>query len=181
MCNSDLLIRHHQLKNFISTTDPDFIYYASEQDIYALHTKSRKRELIASLPWEPQCLDAGFGWICVGGSINGRCAFIDINNDSLGDEGDGDRTSHHHAEVDALLPLDLDPESRLLAHSFLQRSQSAAGSNGRKKPLVQIHEVGGSIVNSVTVHRLKSEQQGLEDEIVAVMTWVWERSSTMQD
>ena len=177
MCNSNFFIRHHQLKNFISTTDPDFIYYASEHDIYALHTKSRKRELIASLPWEPQCLDAGFGWICVGGSTNGRCAFIDINEDNLDDEGAGDRISHHHAEVDALLPLDLDPESRLLAHSFLQRSQSAASSNSRKKPLVQIHEVGGSIVNSVAVHRLRSEQEGLEDEVVAVMTWVWERSS----
>lgn len=78
-------------------------------------------------------------------------------------------SSSHPLEVDALLPLDLDPGSRLLAHSFLQRSQTAH-TTGRRKPEVQIHEVGGSIVNSVTVHRLLSDQKGLEDEVVAVLT-----------
>ena len=86
-------------------------------------------------------------------------------------ERDREITSSHALEVDALLPLDLDPGSRLLAHSFLQRSQTTP-TTGRRKPEVQIHEVGGSIVNSVTVHRLLSDQKGLEDEVVAVLTWV---------
>lgn len=90
------------------------------------------------------------------------------DNDS---ERDRENTSGQALEVDALLPLDLDPGSRLLAHNFLQRSQTTHAA-GRRNPEVQIHEVGGSIVNSVTVHRLLSNQKGLEDEVVAVLTWV---------
>lgn len=128
--------------------------------------------MIASLPWKPQCLDAGHGWICVGGSDHGRCAFVNTHEESS--KGSRDRAFQHHAEVDALLPLELDPESRLLAHNFLhQRSQtfaSAASAASRGKVEVQIHEVGGSIVNSVTIHRLRSDRQGFEDETVAVLT-----------
>ena len=86
-------------------------------------------------------------------------------------ERDRGSTSGQALEVDALLPLDLDPGSRLLAHNFVQRGQPTHAA-GRRKPEVQIHEVGGSIVNSVTVHRLLSNQKGLEDEVVAVLTWV---------
>ena len=160
--------RHHQLKNFISTTDPNIIYYASEHEIYALHLSSRKRELITSLPWKPQCLDADQGWICVGGSENGRCAFIYLGEEEVTDSGD--RPLNRHAEVDALLPIDLDPESRVLAHSFLQRRESFATPASPRKPEIQFHEVGESIVNSVTIHRLCSNQEGFEDEVVAVLT-----------
>lgn len=167
--------RHHQLKNFISTTKENIIYYASQHEIYALHISKQKRELIASLPWKPQCLDAGYGWICVGGSDSGRCAFVNTHDECP--KGGGDGSIPHHVEVDALLPLELDPESRLLAHNFLQqRNQtfaSAASTTSvapRGKAEVHIHEVGGSIVNSVTIHRLRSDREGFEDEIVAVLT-----------
>lgn len=89
-------------------------------------------------------------------------------------EGGRDRAFHHHAEVDTLLPLELDPESPLLAPNFPhQRSQTfppTSSAPSRGKAEVQIHEVGGSIVNSVTVHRLRSDREGFEDEIVAVLT-----------
>lgn len=164
--------RHHQLKNFISTTKQNIIYYASQHEIYALHISTRKRELIARLPWKPQCLDAGHGWICVGGPDSGRCAFVNTREE--GSNGSGERPFQHHAEVDALLPLELDPESRLLAHNFLrQRSQtyaSAMSAASRGKVEVQVHEVGGSIVNSVTIHKLRSDREGFGDEIVAVLT-----------
>lgn len=87
-------------------------------------------------------------------------------------ERDRETTSNHPLEVDALLPLDLDPGSRLLAHSFLLQRSQTTHTIGRRKPEVQIHEVGRSIVNSVTVHRLLSNQKELEDEVVAVLTWV---------
>lgn len=105
----------------------------------------------------------------MGGGREGRCAFISVGEENVDNERDRDTTSAHPLEVDALLPLDLDPGSRLLAHSFLQRSQTTHNS-GRRRPEVQIHEVGGSIVNSVTIHRLLSDQKGLEDEVVAVLT-----------
>lgn len=154
----------------MSTKDSGFIYYASKCEIFALHTKSRKRESIAKLPWEPQCLDASYGWVCVGGPNNGQCAFVFVGEEQCEGQRGRESTFDHPVEVDALLPLDLNPESRLLAHSFLHRNQTISQITGRRKPEVQIHEVGGSIVNSVTVHRLLSDQKGLEDEIVAVLT-----------
>ncbi|KAL8941635.1 MAG: hypothetical protein Q9216_002137 [Gyalolechia sp. 2 TL-2023] len=158
---------HYQLKNFISTTDHDIIYYASELGIYALHLSTRKRESIASLPWKPQCLDARHGWICVGGQSNGCCAFVSINGkESIGGRGS---FSRHEAEVDALLPLNLDPESRTLAHNYFQRLRASSPSS-QSKPEVQIHELGGSIMNSVAIHRLQSHQKDQDDEIVCVMT-----------
>ena len=144
------------------------ICYASDDQVYALHVSSRKRELIASLPWKPQCLDSGHGWICIGGSEGGRCAFIFVGEEDLNESRN--RAVHNPAEVDALLPLDLDPESRLLARNFLQQSQSFETTTRRRKPEVQIHEVGESIVNSVTIHRLHSELKGFEDEVVVVLT-----------
>ncbi|KAL8980757.1 MAG: hypothetical protein Q9205_004247 [Flavoplaca limonia] len=167
------VFRHHQLKNFISTADHDIIYYACENDIYALHLSTCKREAIASLPWKIQCLDARYGWICVGGPDKGRCAFVCIDRNVTGSSHD--RYSTREAEVDALLPLDLDPDSRTLAQSYFRRLR-ASSSPSRGKPEVQIHELAAStansITNSVAIHRLRTGQKGRDDEIVCVMTYV---------
>lgn len=105
----------------------------------------------------------------MGGQSNGRCAFVSINGkESIGGRGS---FSRHEAEVDALLPLDLDPESRMLAHSYFQRLRASSPSS-QSKPEVQIHELGGSIMNSVVIHRLQSDQKDQDDEIVCVMTYV---------
>lgn len=71
-------------------------------------------------------------------------------------------------EVDALLPLDLDPHSRILAQSYLEshEEQSRIPCHRAK---VGYHELGGDIVNSITVHCLRSGKEGLQDEIVAVI------------
>ncbi|KAL8817615.1 MAG: hypothetical protein Q9223_003585 [Gallowayella weberi] len=159
--------RHQQLKNFISTADHDIIYYASERDIYALHLSTRKRESIASLPWPIQCLDARHGWICVGGPKNGRCAFISLDAKET-NNGQG-RLFGQEDQVDALLPLDLDPDSRMQAHSYFRRLR-ASSSPSRRKPEVQILEIGSAIVNSVTIHRLRADQDSQNAEIVCVLT-----------
>ncbi|KAL8796406.1 MAG: hypothetical protein Q9195_001313 [Heterodermia aff. obscurata] len=161
--------QHHQLKNFISTTDPNVIYYASEKEIYALHKKSGKRELIASLPWAPQCLDAAYGWVCVGGPDNGLCAFIYIG-DQPEEESVMDTTRSSHSEVDALLPLDLDPESRLLDHHTYHGHQGQIRHGGARKSEVHCHELGTSIVNSVAIYRLRSDQPGLRNQTVVILT-----------
>lgn len=159
--------RHHQLRNFISTSDPDLIYYASKENIYALNLAARKRKLVATLPWLPQCLAAGYGWICVGGPDKGMCAFIDISEE--GSQGGDLRAARRHAEVDALLPLDLDVDSRLSAHDYLRRLQDPSDSGQRRQPEIRLHELGGSIVNSVTILRLCSGKKGLQDETVVVL------------
>ncbi|MCJ1387352.1 hypothetical protein MMC18_000195 [Xylographa bjoerkii] len=159
--------QHFQLKNFISTVDQDTIYFASRNQIYALHTVTRRRERIATLSLLPRCLGAGFGWLCVGGPDKGRCVFIHIG-DSFSSAAASRQNARHTAEVDALLPLDLDPHSRILAQSFL-------GSHDNDPPLpwqrakVEYHELGGDIVNSITVHCLRSGKEGIQDEVVAVI------------
>jgi len=73
----------------------------------------------------------------------------------------------HSAEVDAFLPLDLDPESRTLALSYLGDLGESSYSP-RVSARVEYHELGGLIVNSITVHKIKGDKRQ-QDEIVAVV------------
>ena len=79
--------------------------------------------------------------------------------------------SLQHGEVDELLPLDLDPEYRRSFHTP-RRSQHWAHPPSVSFPKydLQTVEFGGSIVNSVTIYQLRSDQQGFNDEIVTVIT-----------
>ena len=127
--------------------------------------------------------------MCVGAldsGASGNCAFIRVNVDEDGNAG----LSHNGSlenEIDALLPLDLDPESRRLAtisgqegtRSF-PRSQSPAehgpsrlleaNLGHRGKPVVHNVQCGKDIVNSVKIHRLRSSQKDCKDEDVVVVT-----------
>ena len=162
-----VISRHFQLKNYISSTDAGLIYYASNKDIYCLHTTTRKRELIAVLPWEPICLAAAYGWIVVG-EEKGQCAIVKVKAEEP--EESSLRASRRHAEVDALLPLDLDPQSRFEAHRFLAGSRSDNDLVSGRKAEVQILEIGAQIVNSVTIYRLCGDGKELQDEMLAVFT-----------
>ncbi|MCJ1478562.1 hypothetical protein MMC13_007243 [Lambiella insularis] len=159
--------QHYQLKNFISAVDRESIYYVSKNQIYALHTTTRKRELIATLSFLPQCLGAGFGWICVGGPVQGRCAFLTLE-DSFSSNALRQSTARHTAEVDALLPLDLDPHSRILTQSSLESHEEHSGI-ARHHSKIEYRDLGGDIVNSIAVHRLRSGKEGIHDEIVAAI------------
>ncbi|MCJ1354411.1 MAG: hypothetical protein MMC33_004399 [Icmadophila ericetorum] len=156
--------QHYQLKHFISIKDPDVIYFASRNQVYALHRSLKKRRLIATLPWEPQCLGAGHGWIGVGGGEKGRCAFIKVGVDDL---KAGNWRASLFSEVDALLPLDLDPESRMLARDFLHQRRIPLSS--RRRPSYEEFELGKNIVNSIVIDRLKDKDGNLEDP-VAILT-----------
>ncbi|ODH50625.1 hypothetical protein GX48_03307 [Paracoccidioides brasiliensis] len=143
---------HHQLRHYISTVDPDRIYLAVERQIYVIYTSSRKREKIAVVPFEPKCLTAGLGWIGIGGSEHGDCAFIRI--------GDPSSSTPHamlppRVGIDSPLPVDLDP---------VRPRFPPSSSN------IKIHEFGGSIVNSVTLHRLPGEAPIYAHEDVAVLS-----------
>lgn len=155
--------RHHQLRHFISTSYRNLIYYASEKRIYALHLPLQRKELIASLHWKPQCLDARHGWICVGGLERGRFAYIDIGDEEL----DKEETLEHHRQLDALSPLALENRAHLFFHPADEQNQSILAAVARTKPEIQFQEFGGDIVNSVTIHRLRT---GGRNDVVAVIT-----------
>ena len=102
----------------------------------------------------------------MGAIEKGKCAFIDVR-----ESGHGEHTNSAGAEtgVDALLPLDLDPDSRLIAQDNLYRRLSLPPWTPRSRPKVYNHELGGEIVNSITITLLRSGKQGLQDETVALV------------
>ena len=102
----------------------------------------------------------------MGGEKYGQCAFISID-----ERGTGGTVLRQHAEVDDLLPLDLDPESRRSLHDLRRTPQWGHYLGGASaKYELQTHELGGSIVNSVTIHLIRNEQKEFKDEVVVVIT-----------
>ncbi|KAI1963324.1 hypothetical protein LOZ58_002157 [Ophidiomyces ophidiicola] len=143
---------HHQLRHYISTADPDKIHVAVGRIIFTIHISTRKREVVTILPFEPKCLTAGLGWIVVGGSENGDCAFIKlaVSGAVLSPRT---RANNIDIDIDSPLPLYIDPVTRRRASSNHE---------------IIIHGFGGSIVNSVTVHRLPPRCDRFSYEDIAV-------------
>ncbi|KAK9857690.1 uncharacterized protein MYU51_019843 [Penicillium brevicompactum] len=158
---------HVQLRNYISTADPDRIYVVVERIVYAIHLSAQTRASIALIPFEPRCLAAGHGWIAVGGPENGECAFIRIGDRGMQTHGDA---PSFQTDVDSALPLDLDPLSRVTSPDSNGDSLPTRYRTSRLLPEVELHRFGGSIVNSVTIHRLYGGGEGLADEDVAVLS-----------
>lgn len=136
--------------------------------VYAIHISTRKRETIAVIPFEPKCLAAGYGWIGVGGTNNGECAFVKLSNRNvrLARNTSAART----ADVDSALPIELGASQRNSPRTSVggERASPVSGFGGLPSE-VQLHKFGGSIVNSVTIHRLPGDEQGYIDEDVAVL------------
>ncbi|KAJ5938624.1 hypothetical protein N7466_001758 [Penicillium verhagenii] len=158
---------HLQLRHYISTADPDRIYVVVDRIIVAIHIAAQKRESIAVIPFEPRCLAAGHGWIAVGGPENGECAYIRIDESELQvhDETYPPRPS----DVDSALPLDLEPPSRPPSPGA-SGSASARRPPRRLLPELILHKFGGSIVNSVTIHRFPGNGEGTLHEDVMVLS-----------
>ncbi|CAK4030823.1 hypothetical protein DOTSEDRAFT_161482 [Lecanosticta acicola] len=134
-------ISHWQLRHYISTPEPDLLYYASRNDIYCLDTATKKRKHIANLPFEARCTASGYGYVCVGGEDDGHFATIKL-------DGSGPRT----LDVDSALPI-----------------EGWRQSVGRRAPTVKVERIGEEIVNSISIHRIQDEEAHLDD-IVAVLT-----------
>ncbi|WEW59027.1 hypothetical protein PRK78_004495 [Emydomyces testavorans] len=146
--------RHHQLRHYISTADADRIYVAVGRIIYTIHISARKREIVTVIPFEPKCLTAGLGWIGIGGSENGDCAFIKLGDSGISSPRTG-TSATPGADIDSPLPLDLDPDLRRLPP---------------RAPEVIVQEFGGSIVNSVTFHRLLPPNDLFSHEDIAILS-----------
>ena len=141
-----------------------------------------------TLPFEPRCLSAGHGWLCAGGVDNGQFAIVSIPGsvDGRQDE-DEEREAQpvrvpqrsHHAAVDALLPLDLDPEVRRRSHrlrfvstpdGYGNTSSPARVDAEDREPRIRTYEMGRLIVNSITLHRSPYEHIRRREGVVAVLT-----------
>lgn len=163
---------HHQLRHYISTADPDLIYVVANKVVHSINIRSHKWDTIERIPFEPKCLAASYGWIIVGGSDNGECAFIKLpGRDSRIPSG----IRLGAADVDAALPIELDSDTRTLAtedsSTDRQRLSSIAGSRS-DVPDIITRTFTGSIVNSVTIHRLPGDDiLGFAHEDVAVFRY----------
>ena len=126
----------------MSNPEPDLLYYACDNEVYCLNTASKKRKLIASLPFEARCMASGYGWVCVsGGEYEGGFAAIKL-------EGVSALTRQ---EVDAALPIE----------------RARRVDAGRKAASVKGEKIGHEI-NSISIHRIQDEDLHLDD-IVAVL------------
>ncbi|KAJ5907490.1 hypothetical protein N7495_000172 [Penicillium taxi] len=158
---------HPQLRNYISTSDPDRIYVVVDRIIYLIQISAQKRGSIAVIPFEPRCMAAGHGWIAVGGPDNGECAYIKI--DERGLQVHDETLPLHHSDVDSALPIDLESPSRFLSPAFLSGSSTSEPSRQRA-PEFKLHKFGGSIVNSVTIHRFSGDEIGVSDEDLMIIS-----------
>lgn len=143
-------VSHWQLRHYISTPEPDLLFYASGHDIYCLNTASKKRKHIATLPFEARCTASGYGYVCVGGEDDGHFAAIKL-------DGSGPRT----LDVDSALPIE--------SQAWRSTEGHAAAAVGRRAASVKVERIGEEIVNSISIHRIQDEDAHLDD-IVAVLT-----------
>ena len=121
------------------------------------------------IPFEPRCLAAGYGWIGVGGSDNGECAFIEIAD--RGVRVQEETSAPQGSDVDSTLPIDLESPLRASSGPADPGITSPRVAGRRPLPDVQLHKFGGSIVNSVTVHRISGDGKALADEDLMVLRY----------
>ncbi|KAL3475793.1 hypothetical protein BJX99DRAFT_259050 [Aspergillus californicus] len=159
---------HQQLRHYISTADPDRIYVVVDRVVYSIHISSRRRETIAVIPFEPKCLAAGYGWIGIGGTNNGESAFVKLSDRNVG-VSRGTPVAQP-ADVDSALPIDLEASLRTSSRASPEFEHTSTSSGEARLPEVQLHRFGGSIVNSLTIHRLPGDEKGFTDEVVAVLS-----------
>lgn len=127
---------------------------------------------MALLPFEPRCLAAGHGWIAVGGPENGECAFIKIGEREL--QVRRNPSSQQPSDVDSALPLDLDPQSWPSSPGTPVGGTTPASTRRSARtlwPEFELHKFGGSIVNSVTIHRFSGNGNGVSHEDVVVLRY----------
>lgn len=158
---------HQQLRHYISTADPDRIYLIAKDAICLIYISSQKWERLAKIPFEPKCLAAGYGWVGVGGSDQGECAFIRIDGHDTHPHG---TDPSHESEVNHILPVDLESDVRIHPSWLSSEETRRPTASGRRQPSeVQLLKFGGSIVNSVTIHRLPGDGH-LSHEDVALLS-----------
>ncbi|KAI5795478.1 WD40-repeat-containing domain protein [Peziza echinospora] len=122
--------KHWQLRSLLCSPAQDILFYPTGNNIYSLNTATRRRVLVASLPFAPICLGAKYGWVCAGGSDNGKFAAIRV-----GDDG---------------------------------RPLPARNGCEEARADVRVSELGGLIVNSITLHRPPGPNA--DQDILAILT-----------
>jgi hypothetical protein len=160
----DIPVPHAQLRNFISTVDRDWLYYACGPNIYTLHLPSRRTSLLITIPFAPRCLTAGLGWVCLGGESNGDCAFVCLH--------ENEEDALH---VDARLPIILPDSNSETSQETRQGPRPVPHvldpePEFKFQPDLLVQEFGGDIVNSITIHDLSNPGLSERNEPIALLS-----------
>ena len=134
------LVRHWQLRSLLCSPESNVLYYPTGRNIYSLNTKTRKRELVASLPFSPTCIGVKYGWLCAGGKDQGYFASIKVGESILQTYPAVESVGMGIASVEEML-----------------------------KAEVKLSELGGLIVNSITLHKPPASKSG-GDDVLAILT-----------
>lgn len=158
--------RHWQLRQVVSSPNANTLVYTAEGTIYCLDTSTLKCDRIASLSYAARCLATGHDWVCVGGE-DGQFTAVQLQaNQTLAQE-----SSLRQAQVDALLPVELDPEARRRATQYLSSVEGRLPSARQRRSTFPINEqLGSSITNSITIHKPNKPRASAKD---------WERDDTV--
>lgn len=117
----------------------------------------------------------GLGWIAVGGADHGQCALVKVPDYSIPSHL-RNLGSSLTADVDSALPIDLDPSETRPASttSSSQILRSNIQISSELGTDIHTNKFGGSIVNSVTLHRFPAEEN-VADEDVMIIRWALSR------
>jgi len=114
---------------------------------------------VTVLRFEPRCIGANYGWICAGGVENGQFAAIRVSDDENPTLRTADGQVHEETEFEN---VPVYPRGR---------SENLDGLNTHMTAkYVRTTELGGTIVNSITLHKLKDSRS--DGDVVAVLTYV---------
>lgn len=153
---------HWQLRDLLSLTTNNIIYFSSGDEIYRLNPLTRQRELLTTLGFQPRCLVASDNWVCCGGD-HGDFATITI-------EPPFTRSTPFQPRTHIDDRLDLSQFS--FSTSVHDQTYAASDiSNTAEKTVVKISKIGNEIVNCVTLwHPDGNELPRVYKQPVAVLS-----------
>ncbi|KAF3923125.1 hypothetical protein ABW20_dc0107405 [Dactylellina cionopaga] len=157
--NAPVPYKHWQLRSLLCSPIPNVLYYPVDARIYSLNTATKERKLITFLPFEPRCISAKYGWICTGGVENGQIAIIKVGKsaspleESTSTTPDGPVASFDEASVN---------ERRD------EQDEEAADQSWCQTEFIRLAELGGTIVNSITMYRPTKPKS--DSDVIAVIT-----------
>jgi hypothetical protein len=138
--------------------------------VHSIHIKSQKWDTIERVPFEPKCLAAAYGWIVVGGSDNGECAFIKLPGRHA--HTPRAETRAEGLDVDTALPIGLDFNSTTpTAAPDAEPSPSGTEGGQNDVPEIFTKSLSGSIVNSVSIHRFPGDNERFAHEDIVVIRY----------
>ncbi|KAG4435664.1 hypothetical protein IFR05_008859 [Cadophora sp. M221] len=143
---------HWQLRSLISSPEQDVVYFPNGTDIVSINSKTRERELVASLTFLPRCLVASKDWLCCGGD-NGSYTAISLKDRSTA----FDTASFLDADPDSRLPLDLDPTRR--SSNIGEMIDAYRRIRGRTTT-THSEKIGAEIVNCITLWSPRDDLSG---------------------